>query len=137
MEDLIAKERLRKLKEEKFVTKRIFGKISENMHYEIFKYLNARNLLEIRNLSLGGYQLVANRILRSRINNYFHHIKFTLFTVHSQLNVRHCNILFEQTGKNKISFEGQKFEHGNFEKFIEILNTISEITEINFSRLYI
>ena len=69
-------DRLSKLIADKFLSSRIFKRISENMHYEIFKYLNALNLVNIRGTNLGGYQLTSNNILRSRIKNYFPHLKF-------------------------------------------------------------
>ena len=59
--------RLSLLKEDRFLTHRILVRISENMHYEIFKYLNFQDLLEIRGLGLGGFQLTNNNILNSRI----------------------------------------------------------------------
>ena len=38
--------KLLNLRRERFLTNRIFQRISENMHYEIFKYLAANELLE-------------------------------------------------------------------------------------------
>ena len=72
---IIKRGRLEALKEEKFLTNRIFNRISENMHYEIFKYLKPKDLLAIRATKIGGYQLVTNRLLRSRIKNYFKQLK--------------------------------------------------------------
>ena len=58
----------------KYLTERVFGRISENMHYEVFKYLEAVDLLQIRSLNLGGFLLTSNPYLRPRIKNYFAHI---------------------------------------------------------------
>ena len=88
--------RLAKLKESKFLTKRVFQRISENMSYEIFKYINSQDLLEIRVLNLGGYQLISNPYLRSRIKNYLKDKPYTSFTDFVNNNER-INLLFEQT----------------------------------------
>ena len=63
--------RLNQLKVEKFLTMKTFKELSENMHYETFKYLNCKDLLGIRSTNLGGYQLTSNILLRSRIKTIF------------------------------------------------------------------
>ena len=45
--------RLDALKEIKFLSTRIFQTLSENIHYEMFKYLDYRDLLEVRRTKLG------------------------------------------------------------------------------------
>ena len=62
--------RMNILPDTRFLTNRIFGRLCENLHYEIFKCLNYVELLEIRCLKLGGYELTSNITLRSRIKNY-------------------------------------------------------------------
>ena len=91
--------RLNELKESKFLTNRIFIRISENMHYEIFKHLNNLDLLQIRALSQGGLQLTSNTHLRSRIKNYFPGIRINL-NMQNNLrdNLRYIKNIFEQTG---------------------------------------
>ena len=64
-------ESLNQLKYTKFLTQRIFSRVSENMHYEIFKYMDCYELLQVRAITLGGFQLTSNKLLRSRIKNYF------------------------------------------------------------------
>ena len=68
--------RLDALKEIKFLSTRIFQTLSENIHYEMFKYLDYRDLLEVRRTKLGGFQLTSNKILRARIKNYLPELKF-------------------------------------------------------------
>ena len=70
--------KLLNLQRETFLTNRIFQRISENMHYIIFKYMAAKELLEIKLTNIGGYQLTSNQLLRSRIRNYFNKIYFNL-----------------------------------------------------------
>ena len=62
--------RLESLKQDIYLSKRFFPRISENMHYEIFKYIDSRDLVEIRGARMGGYQLTSNRQIRSNIGNY-------------------------------------------------------------------
>ena len=95
--------RLNLLQQEKILTKRIFENISENMHYEIFKYLTSNDLLEVRFTKLGGYQLTTNKTLRPRIKNYFECIKYIIDENMEQFEVNEENkkidLIFEQTGK--------------------------------------
>ena len=95
--------RLDLLQQEKFLTKRIFENISENMHYEIFKYLTSNDLLEVRFTKLGGYQLITNKTLRPRIKNYFENIKYVIDENMEQFELneenKKINLIFEQTGK--------------------------------------
>ena len=58
------------LKKDIHLSKRVFQRISENMHYEIFKNLDCIDLLSLRGTSLGGYMLTSNNLLRTRIQNY-------------------------------------------------------------------
>ena len=124
-----------KLKESKFLTKRIFKRISENMHYEIFKYTSKEDLLEIKGLSTGGYQLTTNQLLRSRIKNYFEIIKYSpdLDTA-DEINARNIYLIFEQTGRNKLSFEGMGVRDKGLIKFSDILKLIPDLKEINLSK---
>ena len=70
MEEDLTK-RLKQLSVTKFLSEKLFKRLSENMHYETLKYLNCKDLLEVRGVKLGGYQLTSNKLLRSRIKNYF------------------------------------------------------------------
>ena len=91
-------------KEERFLTNRIFGRISENMHYEIFKYLDSRDLLEVRITKLGGFQLTSNKLLRSRITNYLDIKPILHLNADHAENIRNLRVFFEQIGQNKIVF---------------------------------
>ena len=108
--------RLEQIKEEKFLTNRIFPRISENMHYEIFKYLNSEELLQIRRTKLGGYQLTSNRILRSRIQNFMPYLytKLELEGPNSdvEINLRKCRLLFGQIQNEELRFCYPVFVYG-------------------------
>ena len=97
--------RLAILQKSQFLTKRIMERISENMHYETFKYLNSVDLVEIRGMKLGGYQLVSNKLLRSRIYNYFTWLTLDLDDYESwnlDTRARRTSLVLEQT-QNKSS----------------------------------
>ena len=97
--------RLENLKEEKYLTMRVFVGVSENMHYEIFKYLSWIDLLQIKATKLGGYQLISNKILRSRIKSYIKGIINypTLEEDESELFYRS---LYDQSENNKLTIKG-------------------------------
>ena len=98
--------RLEHLKQTKFLTQRLFPKISENMSYEIFKFMNPEDLLQIRALTLGGFQLISNTTLRARIKNYLKdkYISLTLLFE----NKRKIDLLFEQKGERVLSLNSLK-----------------------------
>ena len=140
-------ERLEPLKEQKHLTKRIFKRISENMHYEIFKYLNPYSLLGVRSTSLGGYQLISNTLLRSRIQNYLHLLNCKLLVVEDTEHVfdlekyrRKIKIYFEQ-GAGIFNLEGSEIGINGFMNVLAIIKMMSLcIKEINFginSAIYI
>ena len=103
--------RLEVLEGVKYLDNRIFKRISENMSYEIFKYINSGDLLEIRSLTLGGYQITSSTLLRGRIKNY---LKFKPFVNIPRLlaNERKLNITIQQGGEKNflkcIRFAGVK-----------------------------
>ena len=90
-------ERLKMLKESKFLKIRILERISENMHYEIYKFLDAHELLEIRSMSLGGYELTSNKVLRSRIRNYLR-INCLKYLPNNTDIIESISLILEQTG---------------------------------------
>ena len=91
------------LKEAKYLNHRIFGRITENLSYEIFKYMNSKELLEIRATNLGGYQLTSNTTLRSRIKNYLKVAPFNSMT-NSLIESAKFDLVFEQTGRKILFF---------------------------------
>ena len=125
-------DRLYELKDQKFLTKRIFLRVSENMHYEIFKYLNSKELLEIRGTKLGGYQLISNNILRSRIQNYYIRdpdLQFCdLYKIQSY--PRKIGVMLEQMGeKNKLNLKNM-----NIHKYVEcttLMNILRYLPDLN------
>ena len=128
------RENLHSLKKNKFLTKRIFKRISENMHYEIFKYTNKEDLLEIKGLCTGGYQLTTNKLLRSRIKNYFQDINFAPdLEATDEINRRNIYVIFEQMGRNKLSFESMGVRDKGLIKFSDILKLATDIEHIDLS----
>ena len=93
---------LQQLKETRFLTHRLFGEISENMSYEIFKFQNSTDLLQIRALNLGGYQLISNPYLRARIKNYLKGKPFPTLTG-LLYDIGRSNLLFEQTNSHMLN----------------------------------
>ena len=108
---VILNPRLELLKNEKFLYKRLFMRLSENMHYEVLKYLNSEELIGLRGCNLGGFQLSSNQILRKRIGNYLGNIKPFIFHLESQQVAQFIIALFEQVNSWKlISFEEMNIE---------------------------
>ena len=130
--------RLKNLKREKFLSKRFFIKISENMHYEIFKYMTQKDLLNIRACKLGGYQLTSNELLRSRIKNYFRYFRPDLDLGEDSnvdLNIKRISLINEQ-GKKKLNFEGLGINALGMNQFVKVLPYVSDLLEIRFGNLY-
>ena len=133
-------DRLEILKSQRFLTERIFRKISENMHYEIFKYLNSKELLQIRSTKLGGFQLVSNKILRSRIKNYFDKLYFRLYD-QEDLNIekedQRAKLIFEQSGCQVLDFGKVKIGERQVRGFVGLLKENKSILKgINIGTYY-
>ena len=127
--------KLLNLRRERFLTNRIFQRISENMHYEIFKYLAANELLEIKLTNIGGYQLTSNQLLRSRIGNYFNKIYFNLKESSDvKSNTRKIQIIIEQTGILILEFENEKLREKELTMLSQIIKNIPELQGINLSK---
>ena len=94
----LANTRLEELKTHKYLSKKCIPRISENMHYEIFKYLDAIDLLQIRSTNLGGYQLCSNTMLRSRIYNYLPEFKPIFLRMNMKEKATKINLMSEQIG---------------------------------------
>ena len=126
--------RLEDLKNSKFLTQRVFKRISENLHYEILKFNEWKDLLEIRSANLGGYQSTSNKILRGRIRNYIQKIIFSP-PLHEEEDLsRNIQVLFEQTGEYKISASKKKMGDDRAIKFIKCLKLFPQISELNLSK---
>ena len=125
--------RLKQLKREEFLTKRIFTRLSENMHYEVLKYLDCYDLLEMKGVKLGGYQLISNKKLRSRIKNYF----FTLYpklaskeVLDAKCYYRKIQLIFEQTGNDILNFHQMRIGEEGIKKLLPILKLIPNLKGI-------
>ena len=128
------------LPDTRFLTNRIFRRVCENLHYEIFKYLNYVELLEIRCLKLGGYELTSNITLRSRIKNYPHSFDYTFSNIDLEeeaRNPRKIKLIFAQIGKNKLSLANIQKDHQKLKHITKILKLLPELTELNLCNIYI
>ena len=130
--------RLTGLKNERFLTHRVLQRISENMHYEIFKYVDWKQLLEIRGINLGGYQLISNRILRSRISNYcpIKFPKIKVLELDKVIEDSRIKLIFEQTGRAELDLEGiaNVTKKPIFSQIFRILKLNPEIKELKFGQ---
>ena len=124
-------DRLKILKEDKFLTNRILQRLSENMHYEIFKYLNVTDILQIRATNLGGYQLMSNRILRSRIKNYFKELPLDIKQPFQNDIYSSILLIFEQTGDYLLTLDGATITDRITIEFIKILRQFPQLLGIN------
>ena len=129
---------LSELQESKFQTRKLFWKISENMHYEILKYLNSTELIVIRGASLGGYQIVSNPILRARIKNYYSRNKAIRFR--ELVKVKECEkkmqIMLLQTGKLELNLEKMQISDQDCTELAKILEYIPQLKGINLSKKF-
>ena len=129
--------RLKELKLEKYLSHRIFQRISENMHYEILKNLGNIDLLRIRETNLGGYQLTSNPLLRSRVENYFLYSNIIIEPEEdqkfSEQTVHNIETLFEQTGKEELVFTEGQMNDQKLVDFSKILRYIHELKGITIS----
>ena len=127
--------RLTALKKERFLTKRLFRKMSENMHYEIFKNMNSEELIVIREINLGGYQLISNPILRSRIKNYF--VRDYRLYFFQQINVDYycqkIELMYEQTGNEELYLANMGIDDIQCPQLVMILKYIPQIKSLQLS----
>ena len=65
-------QRLLMLKNNDKLQHKVLDILPENMHYEIFEYLAQKDLLRVRGVNLGAFQLTSNPKLRSRYQKYIH-----------------------------------------------------------------
>ena len=126
------KNRLLQIKNERYLTHRIFGRISENLHYEIMKYLNCREILEIRITKLGGFQLSSNKLLRSRIKNYFPQLKPNI-NYHNNIEKYYSKLqtIFEQTGRESLNLNKMNINKNILKKWEPLIKLNPELKEIN------
>ena len=124
--------RLNDLMEMKYLSLRIFRNLCENLHYEILRYLNCKELLEMRGVNLGGFQIASNKRLRSRITNYLSRVK-TPMQEYTRNNIHLIEVLFEQTGENRLVVERMKIGIPRMRNLINIFKLAKEINEIDLS----
>ena len=124
--------RLEQLKHTKFLSHRIFPKISENMSYEIFKYVNSQELLQIRASSLGGFQLITNTTLRARIKNYLKDKIIFLTDIYASKG--NINLLFQQKSERVLSFT--LLEAKDAKKLAQNLKCIPNLQSLNLSNIF-
>ena len=103
------------------------------MHYEIFKYINSKDLIEIRVIKQGGYELISNQILRSRIGNYLQNTHFNLSQ--NIKDIRMINLYCEQT-MGYLKIDGRIIEIDDIIQFMNILDQIRVIKGLIFGTSY-
>ena len=123
--------RLKQLKHTKFLTYRVFQRISENMSYEIFKYVNSQDLLQIRASTLGGFQLLTNTTLRARIKNYLKDKIVSLTDLFA--NKEKINFLLEQKGERLLSLKS--LEAKGIRNFTQNFKFISNLHSLNLGNI--
>ena len=125
------------LKNERFLTKKVFLRMSENMHYELFKYLNYKELIMLRGTNLGGYQLVTNPILRSRIKNYY--IRNPYLTLEELIDIEYSGkkveLMYEQTGREAFNLEKMNITDEECIQLSDIFKYIPKLQGINLRKL--
>ena len=130
--------RLGELKEERFLSHRVFKRISENMHYEIFKFVSPIDLLGIRITNLGGYQLTSNPIMRSRITNYFTMLKcyeLDINNIDLGLGARRIRSLFECSGRQILQFRKRELGVDGGLRMAQLFRFLPEIIGLNFGTI--
>ena len=127
--------KLEEFKLTKYLTKKIFSRLSENIHYELFKYLTAEELLVIREVNNGGFQLTSNKLLRSRIKNYFYilHPEFSENSPDMEIQIK---LILEWTGKNVLCLAGMKLREKQINELSYAIRQIPYIEEFNLGRLF-
>ena len=126
--------RLEGLKREKFLTNRVFKRVSENMHYEILKFINSRDLLGIRGTNLGGYQITSNKLLRHRIKNYFIKLKPDVGEdkdLVEYISDKGIKLIFTQTGKHILDYDQMHLGRRGMGSLLQILKFNTNILGIN------
>ena len=63
-------QRLRQLQNSKHCTRSIFIQFNMNLHFEILKYLNWREIIAIRGINIASFQYSSNYNFRNKIGNY-------------------------------------------------------------------
>ena len=131
------KDQLSVLEDERFQSKRVFRKMSENMHYEIFKYMNFRELLTVRGTNLSGYQLTSNKNMRSRIKNYFIRDTFYPFLylntlIHQVTDYpKKFLVMVQQMGKEELNLCSMNIHEQECPKICEIFKCMPHLHSLN------
>ena len=128
---------LRKIKEQNFMIFTLFQRIPEYLQFEIFKYLDKYELLEIRAVNLGGYELASKPSLRSKIMNYFPKIRWIFSTEYADnICAQQINLIFEQIGKKELDLEGRSIENKDLFKISTMFILIPQTVELNISKFF-
>ena len=135
--DINSPTRLTTLKNQRFLTAKFFAKLSENMHCEIFKNLNSKELLQIRATKLGGFQLTSNPNIRYKIGNNFKYIFPEFSFENTGRDVRLLQHLFEQTGEYKLPLGLMILRDEGITQISGVLKYITMVRHIDLSKYYI
>ena len=135
-------ERLSLLKQAQSLITLVFPNISENLHYEIFRYSSNDDLLEIRALNIGGFMISSNGFIRKFIGNYYGKVKpiLALENENITLNIRKMEHILEQTGNTNLYLENMSLGYTECKKCTQIIKMIPQIEGLflgNQSFIYI
>ena len=131
--------RLEGLIGKKYLTERLFSKISENMHFEILKYLDWKDLLVLREVKSGGFQIISNRKLRKPIGNFMNIILSpNLEYKRLAIETRRISLLFVQINMRILKFDDFNVNRDQLDYLCQLCMNLNEIDEFQISNyLYI
>ena len=114
--------------------------MSENMHYEILRCLNWKDLIDVRLINLGGFQMVTNQVLRNKLKNYMNKCPLLINTQDNEYsNIQKIRLLFQQMGKNLLRLVGDNAEKQQFRNIIRLCNnqnTYKKIKELEIGTFF-
>ena len=126
--------RLSKLQSEKYLSKRIWSELSVNIHYIILGYLDIHDLLLIRLLNLGGFQLLSCKHLRENIPICPQSINVKLLSnLLSSKHPEHYNlkVLFVVLGIKELNFSELGFRNRlTYAGAVQLANYLENIPQL-------
>ena len=115
---------------------RLFGKMSERMHIEILRHLDWKELINVREVNRGGFQMLSNEGIRKSLGNYMKECCPLLLREDS--DVPKTLLLFAQMGGNilKYNLGSQVGDHLRY-LFWLTTNMNVHIQHLQFGTIYI
>ena len=100
------------------------------MHYEILKWLDWKDLLILRGVRSGGYQMATNENLRGIIKNYMNICCPIIEHNNIVSDLRKIHLLFQQLGRKYLKFTGDNCEKEKLKYLLGLCQYIDTITEL-------